>query len=70
MLNSRIPRDVYAIFGQLNYGKHVDFSNLQQRIWSNAGLIKFIYIGQLKSGTEIKEGVGIWVDSDGITFVL
>ena len=56
--------------GQFQYN-HSDFTPgpIQQSIFETAGG-KVIYLGQLKEGTNIKEGIGIAVFNNGDTLEL
>ena len=57
--------EIYDKLGQFQYN-HSDFTPgpIQQSIFeTKAG--KAIYIGQLKEGTDIEEGIGIRVGSNG-----
>ena len=58
---------MYAKLGQFQYNQP-DFSpsSIQQSIYTTkVGGNKAIYLGQLKEGTEIKEGVGIEIKRRG-----
>ena len=61
---------MYQTQGQFQYN-HSDFTPepIQQSIYLFKGF-KHIYSGQLKEGTEIKEGIGIVVISNGATLKL
>ena len=61
---------MYQKQGQFQYN-HSDFTPgpIQQSIYLFKGF-KHIYSGQLKEGTEIKEGIGIVVISNGGTLKL
>ena len=60
--------EVYQTQGQFQYN-HSDFTPepIQQSIYLFKGF-KHIYSGQLKEGTEIKEGIGIVVISNGAIY--
>ena len=58
---------IYAKLGQFDYGKDESIKNLHEIIVTSKYGNKNIYIGQVKEGTEIKEGIGIQVFSHGDT---
>ena len=62
---------VYRELGQFQY-QHQDFTSgpIQQSIFIPKFCDKAFYLGQLKEGTDIKEGIGIVVYSSGCTLKL
>ena len=60
-------RNIYDKLGQLDYEGKIDTNELEERIRSTPDGFKQIYIGELRHGTDFREGAGIWVYSDGVT---
>ena len=63
--------EIYYKLDQFQYN-YSDFTPgpIQQSLYINDKGTKVIYIGQLKEGTDIKEGIGIRVGSAGDTLKL
>ena len=61
-----ISSKIYNKLGQLNY-KTKDAYNIKEYIHADPWGNKYIYIGQLKDGTNKAEGVGIRVWESGST---
>ena len=61
--------EIYYKLGQFQYN-HSDFTPgpIQQFIFEDIDDNKVIYLGQLKEGTDIQEGIGIMVISNGDIF--
>ena len=61
--------EVYYKLGQFQYN-HSDFTPgpIQQSIFEDADDDKVIYLGQLKEGTDIQEGIGIMVCINGVIY--
>ena len=65
-----ISSENYSKLGQFQYYQpNLTSGSVQQSIFEICGY-KAIYFGQLKEGTEIKEGIGIRVVSNGDTLKL
>ena len=63
--------EIYAKLGQFEYSQPVFSPGLiQQSIYTTKAGNKAIYLGQLKEGTKIQEGIGIVVSSNGDTLRL
>ena len=57
----------YKKLGQYDYGKDSDVTDIQEYVETDMFGWRSIYIGQVKEGTNIKDGIGIRVWEDGNT---
>ena len=58
--------EIYSKLGQFQYSQaNLTSSPVQQKIYTTTDGLKAIYLGQLKEGTSIQEGIGIVIYSNG-----
>ena len=61
------PRTKYEEIGQFDYANENYTDDLKEKVGKSKSGIKWIYVGQFKAGTNIKDGIGITVWESGDT---